>query len=96
MLFISFFLMLEQFLYLLTYSCLNIGKAGREQKASAIHKYENDYLLITKLFCGYCGAYLCRACCTSHTGNVYRYYKCASVKKKRTDCRKKSVRKEWI
>lgn len=28
--------------------------------------------------------------------NVHHYYKCVSVKKKRTECHKKSVRKEWI
>ena len=33
---------------------------------------------------------------TSYTGNTNRYYKCVSVKKKRTECRKKSVKKEWI
>ena len=30
------------------------------------------------------------------TGNVHHYYKCVSVKKKRTECHKKSVKKEWI
>ena len=29
-------------------------------------------------------------------GTVHRYYKCVSVKKKRTDCKKKAVKKEWI
>ena len=52
--------------------------------------------MTTKLFCGYCGAYLCGESGTSHTGNVHHYYKCVSVKKKRTECHKKSVRKEWI
>jgi len=33
---------------------------------------------------------------TSRTGVVHHYYKCVSVKKKRTDCHKKSVRKQWI
>ena len=33
---------------------------------------------------------------TSHTGNTRRYYKCVSVKKKRTNCHKKSVKKDWI
>ena len=52
--------------------------------------------MTTKLFCGYCGAYLCGESGTSQTGNVHHYYKCVSVKKKRTECHKKSVRKEWI
>ena len=29
-------------------------------------------------------------------GTVHRYYKCVSVKKKRTDCKKKPVKKDWI
>ena len=57
---------------------------------------EDDYLLTTKLFCGYCGAYLCGESGTSRTGVVHHYYKCISVKKKRTNCHKKSVRKDWI
>ena len=57
---------------------------------------KEEYLLTTKLFCGYCGAYLCGESGTSHTGNVHHYYKGVSVKKKRTECHKKSVRKEWI
>ena len=71
-------------------------KLAKNRKAPARHKAEDDYLLTTKLFCGYCGAYLCGESGTSHTGNVHHYYKCVSVKKKRTECHKKSVRKEWI
>ena len=71
-------------------------KLVKNKKAPARHKAEDDYLLTAKLFCGYCGAYLCGESGTSHTGNVHHYYKCVSVKKKRTECHKKSVRKEWI
>lgn len=71
-------------------------KIEKNKKASARHKAEDDYLLTTKLFCGYCGAYLCGESGTSHTGNVHHYYKCVSVKKKRTECHKKPVKKEWI
>ena len=34
-------------------------KLAKNKKAPARHKAEDDYLLTTKLFCGYCGAYLC-------------------------------------
>ncbi len=71
-------------------------KLSKNKKAPARHKAEDDYLLTTKLFCGYCGAYLCGESGTSRTGNVHHYYKCVSVKKKRQECHKKSVRKEWI
>ena len=71
-------------------------KMAKNKKAPARHKAEDDYLLTTKLFCGYCGAYLCGESGTSRTGAVHHYYKCVSVKKKRTDCHKKPVRKEWL
>lgn len=69
---------------------------AKNKKAPARHKAEDDYLLTTKLFCGYCGAYLCGECGTSRSGVVHHYYKCVSVKKRRADCKKKAVRKEWI
>ena len=68
----------------------------KNKKAPARYKAEEEYLLTTKLFCGYCGAYLCGESGKSHTGNVHRYYKCVSVKKHRAECRKKPVKKEWI
>ena len=68
-------------------------KLAKNKKAPARHKAEDDYLLTTKLFCGYCGAYLCGESGTSRTGKVHHYYKCVSVKKKRTECHKKPVRK---
>lgn len=71
-------------------------KLEKNRKAPARHKAEDDYLLTTKLFCGYCGAYLCGESSTSRTGLVHHYYKCVSVKKKRTECHKKPVRKDWI
>ena len=71
-------------------------KMAKNKKAPARHKAEDDYLLTTKLFCGYCGAYLCGESGTSRTGVVHHYYKCVSVKKKRTDCHKKPVRKDWL
>lgn len=71
-------------------------KLAQNRKAPARHKAEDDYLLTTKLFCGYCGAYLCGESGKSRNGTVHHYYKCVSVKKKRTDCKKKPVRKQWL
>ncbi len=71
-------------------------KIERNKKAPARHKAEDDYLLTTKLFCGYCGAYLCGESGKSRNGTIHHYYKCVSVKKKRTDCKKKPVRKQWL
>ncbi len=72
------------------------AKMEKNKKAPARHKAEDDYLLTTKLFCGYCGAYLCGESGTSRTGVVHHYYKCVSVKKKRKECHKKPVKKGWI
>ena len=71
-------------------------KIVKNKKAPARHKAEDDYLLTTKLFCGYCGAYMCGESGRGRNGTVHRYYKCVSVKKKRTDCKKKAVKKDWI
>ena len=71
-------------------------KLAQNRKAPARHKAEDDYLLTTKLFCGNCGAYLCGESGKSRNGTIHHYYKCVSVKKKRTDCKKKPVRKQWL
>ena len=52
-----------------------------------------DYLLTTKLFCGHCGAYMCGESGKGRSGKVY---KSVSVKKKRTDCKKKAIKKDFI
>lgn len=70
-------------------------KIEKNKKAPARHKAEDDYLLTTKLFCGYCGAYLCGESGTSHTGITHHYYKCVNAKKTKT-CKKRSVKKTWI
>lgn len=72
------------------------NRMEKNKRAPARHKAEGDYLLTTKLFCGYCGALLCGESGTSKTGTTHRYYKCMSVKRKTADCHKKSVRKQWI
>ena len=58
-------------------------------------KAEDDYLLTTKLHCGCCGALMFGESGTSRTGEVHRYYKCATAKKKK-GCKKKTVRKQWL
>ena len=71
-------------------------RLAKNKSAPAHFKAEEEYLLTTKLFCGYCGAYLCGESGRSRTGTVHHYYKCVSVKKRRADCHKKPVRKKWI
>ena len=67
-------------------------KMLKNKKAPARRKAEDDYLLTTKLHCGYCGALMFGESGTSRTGEVHRYYKCATAKKKK-GCKKKTVRK---
>ena len=71
-------------------------KLAKNKKSPARHKAEEDYLLTTKLFCGCCGAYMCGDSGNGRSGEVHRYYKCVSIKKRRAICNKKSVRKDWI
>ena len=70
-------------------------KMLKNKKAPARRKAEDDYLLTIKLFCGYCGALMFGESGTSRTGEVHRYYKCATAKKHKS-CKKKTVRKQWL
>ena len=70
-------------------------KIKKNSRAPARHKAEDDYLLTTKLHCGYCGALMFGESGTSRTGEVHRYYKCATAKKHK-GCKKKTVRKQWL
>lgn len=71
-------------------------KIEKNRRAPARHKAEDDYLLTTKLFCGYCGAYLCGESGTSRNNVVHHYYKCATVKKKLGHCQKKPEKKLFL
>ncbi len=71
-------------------------KLAKNKKAPARNKAEEKYLLTTKLFCGYCGVYMCGESGKSRNGVVHRYYKCATIKNHHGKCKKKSVKKEWI
>lgn len=71
------------------------AKLAKNHKSPARHKAEEDYILTTKLFCGRCGAMVFGESGTGKCGNIYRYYKCANAKKRRT-CEKKPVHKEWL
>ena len=70
-------------------------KMAKNKKAPARRKAEDDYLLTTKLFCGYCGSLMFGESGTSRSGDVHRYYKCAAAKKRKS-CSKKTVRKQWL
>jgi len=66
----------------------------RNKKAPARTRGKEEYLLTTKLFCGYDREMMTGYGGTSKSGTVYRYYSCNNAKKRK--CNKKVVRKEYI
>ena len=70
-------------------------RLDKNKRGPACGKADEEYLLTTKLFCGKCGALMFGESGTSATGRTYYYYKCANVKR-RKDCNKKTVQKEWL
>ncbi len=71
------------------------ARMEKNKRAPAMSKAEDDYLLTTKLFCGKCGRLMVGESGTSRTGKKHYYYKCGSAKRK-TGCKKKAVKKDWI
>lgn len=71
-------------------------RMARNSKAPARSKAKETYLLTTKLFCGHCGTAMNGESGKGRNGTIHRYYKCHAVKKKLNDCKKKSVKKDFI
>ena len=71
-------------------------RMAKNKKAPSRHKAEDDYLLTTKLYCGYCGAFMCGECGTGRNGATHHYDKCMSIKKRKKTCHKKTVKKQWL
>ena len=63
-------------------------------KRSPAAKWETNFLLTTKLFCGYCGESMVSDGGTSKSGKVYHYYTCNG--RRAHTCKKDRVRKDWI
>ena len=70
-------------------------RVEKNKRTPARAKAEEEYLLTTKLFCGHCGRMMIGESGKSHTGVIYRYYKCGDAKRK-LGCHKKAVKKDWI
>jgi len=66
----------------------------RNKKAPARSRGKEEYLLTTKLFCGYCKEMMIGYGGTGKSGKAYHYYACKNAKKKL--CHKKVVSKELI
>ena len=67
----------------------------KNKKAPARAKaVEDNYILTTKIFCGYCKAAITGVSGISHTGAFHQYYQCVGIKRK--TCKKKTVKKAYI
>jgi DNA invertase Pin-like site-specific DNA recombinase len=66
----------------------------RNKKAPARARAREEYILTTKLFCGYCREMMVGYSGTSRTGTMYHYYICKNARKKQ--CKKKVVSKQAI
>ncbi len=66
----------------------------RNEKAPARARAKEEYILTTKLFCGYCREMMIGYSGTSKTGTTYHYYICKNSRKKL--CKKKVVNKQAI
>ena len=68
---------------------------GKKKKAPARAKAFENYILSTKLFCGYCQAAMTGISGTSKTGTKYHYYQCVTNRRDKS-CHKKTVSKAYI
>ena len=66
----------------------------KNRKAPARSRAKIEYLLTTKLFCGYCKEMMTGYSATGKHGKTYYYYICNGKKQK--NCSKKMVKKDYI
>lgn len=66
----------------------------RNKKAPARARGREEYLLTTKLFCGYCREMMTGYGGTGKSGKTYHYYACNNFKRRK--CKKKVIGKEKI
>lgn len=67
----------------------------KNKKAPARARAHEEYLLTTKLYCGYDREMMVGVSGTSKTGAIHNYYTCKGVLRK-TGCKKKNVKKGYI
>ncbi len=56
----------------------------------------NDYILSSKLYCGYCGCTMTAESGNGKCGTKHRYYKCRNRKHLIKECESKTIRKDYI
>lgn len=70
-------------------------KLDKNKLAPARARAKAEYLLTTKLFCGYCKEMMIGVSGTSRNGGIHWYYTCKGVFHKK-GCKKKNVIKQYI
>ena len=74
-----------------------VNAINEENKLAPSRKKEiYDYILSSKLICGVCNHRMFGESGTSHTKEIHYYYSCASKRKKRCECNKKSIQKQYL
>ena len=73
-----------------------IARRDRNRRAPAASTAKTEYLLAGKLFCGNCGYPMIGDSGTSRHGYRCTYYSCTGRKHKKTECRKKSEKQDFI
>ena len=74
-----------------------VNAINEENKLAPSRKKEIfDYILSGKLICGKCNHKMFGESGTSHTKDIHYYYSCASKRKKRCNCDKKSIQKQVL
>ena len=68
----------------------------KNKKAPSAGRGEADFLLTSKIFCGHCKSTMVGDSGTGKSGNKWYYYTCRARKTRKNNCKKKSVRKEWL
>ncbi len=71
------------------------SRKEKNRRAPARAKADDEYLLTTKLICGNCERLMVGESGRSRNGTIHYYYKCISSKR-RTGCKTKGVKKDWI
>ncbi len=56
----------------------------------------DDYILSSKLYCGYCGCTMTAESGNGKNGTKHRYYKCRNRKHLIKECESKTIRKDYI
>ncbi len=67
---------------------------SKNKTAPARSKAKVEYILTTKLFCGFCDSMMVGVSGTSRNGSTYNYYSCNMSRKKQ--CEKRTVSKDYL